>query len=172
MRTVCSATPSQIASNPTQQQRSISQTTAPRPPAPKQAAQHSNIMPFASAIVQAPAAVDTLLRPPALEPFSKPPPAVSFLDHRDVFVCDEESTFYSACLQELVFDAEHCSSVIEFGSGDGSPVLNALARSSFRGVINGCVPASTHLSLCCVQNQLVSPRTCVDRASSLMVPRV
>jgi hypothetical protein len=100
-------------------------------------AQHNNIMPSASAVAQAPAAVDALMRPPALEPFSKPPPAVSFLDHRDVFMCDEESTFYSACLQELIFDAEHCSSVIEFGSGDGSPVLNALARSNFRGVING-----------------------------------
>jgi hypothetical protein len=97
-------------------------------------------MPFTSAVAQAPAAAaDTLIKHPALEPsFSKPPPAVSFLDPRDVFVCDEESTFYSACLQELVFETEHCNTVIEFGSGDGSPVLNALARSDFGGVINGC----------------------------------
>jgi hypothetical protein len=172
MRAVCSATPSQIASNPTQQQRSTSQTTAPRPSTPKQAAQHNNIMPFTSAVAQAPAAVDALMRPPALEPFSKPPPAVSFLDHRDVFVCDEESTFYSACLQELIFDAEHCSSVIEFGSGDGSPVLNALARSNFGGVINGCVSVCSHLSLYCIQCQRASLEMCVDRASSLTVHRV
>ena len=167
MRAVCSASPSQIASNPTQQQRSTSQTTAPRPSTPKHAAQHNNIMPFTSAVVQAPAAVDTLLRPPALEPFSKPPPAVSFLDHRDVFVCDEESTFYSACLQELVFDAEHCSSVIEFGSGDGSPVLNALARSSFRGVINGCVSVSTQLKP--VLQSGLTPR--VPLEACMTVPR-
>ena len=116
---------------------------------------------------EAPAAVATLLRSPAQEPFSKPPPAVSFLDHRDVFVCDEESTFYSACLQELVFDAEHCSSVIEFGSGDGSPVLNALARSSFRGVINGCVSVSTQLKP--VLQSGLTPR--VPLEACMTVPR-
>lgn len=106
-------------------------------------------MPFTSAVVaDASAVADTLLRPPTLGPF-KQSPAVSFLDHRDVFVCDEESSFYSACLEDLVFGADQHSdfeSVIEFGSGDGWPVLNALGRTDFGGVVNGCADFDNDLA--------------------------
>lgn len=56
----------------------------------------------------------------------------------DVFFCPEESQFYSHCLERLVFT--HCKSsdrVVEFGCGDGSPVINALLRSRFDGSIHG-----------------------------------
>lgn len=94
-------------------------------------------MPFTS-LVTGTAAVSNLVGRPKIEqPLSSL--ALSFLDHQDVFVCDEESSFYSSCLEELVFSAAHYDfdSIIEFGSGDGSPVLNALVRCRFSGVING-----------------------------------
>ncbi|MDX2215352.1 MAG: hypothetical protein SFY66_18965 [Oculatellaceae cyanobacterium bins.114] len=56
----------------------------------------------------------------------------------DVFYCPEESQFYSHCLERLVFN--RCKSsdvVVEFGCGDGSPVINALLRTQFSGVIHG-----------------------------------
>jgi methylase of polypeptide subunit release factors len=59
-------------------------------------------------------------------------------DNRAVFVCPEESHFYSHCLERLVFN--QCDSsdlIIEFGSGDGSPVINSLLRTRFNGVIHG-----------------------------------
>ena len=57
---------------------------------------------------------------------------------KDVFFCPEESNFYSHCLETLVLS--HCSSsevIIEFGSGDGSPVINSLIKSEFDGTIYG-----------------------------------
>ncbi len=57
---------------------------------------------------------------------------------KDVFFCPEESNFYSHCLETLVLS--HCSSsevIIEFGSGDGSPVINSLIKSEFEGTIYG-----------------------------------
>ncbi|MBD2311755.1 methyltransferase [Desertifilum sp. FACHB-1129] len=57
---------------------------------------------------------------------------------KDVFFCPEESSFYSYCLESLVFrkclDAE---SVVEFGSGDGSPVIQSLLRTEFEGTVQG-----------------------------------
>ncbi|WP_242059828.1 methyltransferase [Oscillatoria sp. FACHB-1407] len=56
----------------------------------------------------------------------------------DVFFCPEESQFYSHCLERLVFS--HCKpsdQVVEFGCGDGSPVINALLRTPFNGTIYG-----------------------------------
>ncbi|DBA74455.1 TPA: hypothetical protein ACH3X1_011200 [Trebouxia sp. C0004] len=56
----------------------------------------------------------------------------------DVFVCDEESQFYSQCLEKLlVKNSSSNQTVIEFGSGDGSPVINCLVQSQFSGVIHG-----------------------------------
>jgi len=58
--------------------------------------------------------------------------------HNEVFSCPEESHFYSHCLERLVFN--HCKSsdvVIEFGSGDGSPIINSLLRTQFNGIIHG-----------------------------------
>jgi methylase of polypeptide subunit release factors len=60
---------------------------------------------------------------------------------REVFLCPEESHFYSSCLEHLVFN--RCASpttVVEFGSGDGSPVINSLSRSQFEGVVYGYEP--------------------------------
>ncbi len=56
----------------------------------------------------------------------------------EVFFCPEESHFYSHCLERLVFST--CSeneTVIEFGSGDGSPIINALMRTRFDSVVHG-----------------------------------
>lgn len=55
-----------------------------------------------------------------------------------VFFCPEESHFYSQCLEKMVFN--HCTPndrVIEFGSGDGSPVIHGLLRTRFEGKIYG-----------------------------------
>jgi hypothetical protein len=57
---------------------------------------------------------------------------------KEVFFCPEESQFYSHCLERLVFNqCTPCDRVIEFGSGDGSPVINSLCRTSFEGVVDG-----------------------------------
>jgi hypothetical protein len=41
---------------------------------------------------------------------------------KDIFVCPEESNFYSNCLENLVIrNCQNEESVVEFGSGDGSP---------------------------------------------------
>jgi methylase of polypeptide subunit release factors len=57
---------------------------------------------------------------------------------KDIFFCPEESNFYAHCLETLVLN--HCigsESIIEFGSGDGSPVLKSLLSTRFDGVIHG-----------------------------------
>ncbi|MGI2902598.1 SAM-dependent methyltransferase [Tolypothrix sp. VBCCA 56010] len=57
---------------------------------------------------------------------------------KDIFVCPEESNFYSNCLENLVIrNCLHNESVVEFGSGDGTPVINSLLRNKFDGVIHG-----------------------------------
>lgn len=57
---------------------------------------------------------------------------------KDIFVCPEESNFYSNCLESLVLrDCQNSDSIVEFGSGDGSPVINSLLRNKFDGVIQG-----------------------------------
>jgi methylase of polypeptide subunit release factors len=56
----------------------------------------------------------------------------------DIFFCPEESQFYSQCLDRMVF--KQCTSsdrVIEFGAGDGSPVISGLLRAEFAGKIHG-----------------------------------
>lgn len=57
---------------------------------------------------------------------------------KEIFFCPEESKFYSHCLETLVFN--HCDnseSLIEFGSGDGSPIINSLLRTRFDGLVHG-----------------------------------
>lgn len=57
---------------------------------------------------------------------------------QDVFYCPEESNFYSHCLETLVLNECYSSTIIvEFGSGDGSPVINSLIKTRFNGVIHG-----------------------------------
>ena len=56
---------------------------------------------------------------------------------KEIFVCPEESKFYSHCLETLVLNECGDSQLVEFGSGDGSPVINALLRARFSGLIRG-----------------------------------
>lgn len=57
---------------------------------------------------------------------------------KDIFFCPEESIFYSHCIETLVFN--NCvgsESIVEFGSGDGSPVIRSLLNTNFNGMVNG-----------------------------------
>ncbi|RCJ14488.1 methyltransferase [Nostoc sp. ATCC 43529] len=57
---------------------------------------------------------------------------------KDIFFCPEESNFYSNCLENLVIrNCQDYQSIVEFGSGDGSPVINSLLRNKFDGIIQG-----------------------------------
>ncbi|MBD2691148.1 SAM-dependent methyltransferase [Anabaena catenula] len=57
---------------------------------------------------------------------------------KKIFVCPEESLFYSQCLERMVLNGcDDFSSIVEFGAGDGSPVINSLLKSQFNGLING-----------------------------------
>ncbi|BAY98797.1 hypothetical protein NIES37_27490 [Tolypothrix tenuis PCC 7101] len=57
---------------------------------------------------------------------------------KDIFFCPEESNFYSNCLETLVLrNCQNPECIVEFGSGDGSPVINSLLRNQFEGVIQG-----------------------------------
>lgn len=56
----------------------------------------------------------------------------------NAFNSPEESIYYSHCLRYLVFDRlKETANIIEFGSGDGSPVVTALQASNFHGSITG-----------------------------------
>eukprot|EP00879_Flechtneria_rotunda_P000121 GHRR01000183.1.p1 GENE.GHRR01000183.1~~GHRR01000183.1.p1 ORF type:complete len:323 (+),score=80.27 GHRR01000183.1:330-1298(+) len=47
-----------------------------------------------------------------------------------VFVCPEESLFYSQCIEKMVLNSPSCPrTIVEFGAGDGSPVISALLKS-------------------------------------------
>ncbi|PSB23203.1 SAM-dependent methyltransferase [filamentous cyanobacterium CCP1] len=64
--------------------------------------------------------------------------AIESYSPNQVFFCPEESHFYSQCLEKLVL--KNCADdelVIEFGAGDGSPVINALLKTQFKGLIHG-----------------------------------
>lgn len=55
-----------------------------------------------------------------------------------VFFCPEESQFYAHCLEKMVLpQASLADSIVEFGAGDGSPVIRALLKSPFEGLIQG-----------------------------------
>lgn len=56
----------------------------------------------------------------------------------DIFDCQEESSFYSYCLEMLVLNrCDNSEIIVEFGSGDGMPVINAVRRTKFGGKIEG-----------------------------------
>lgn len=56
----------------------------------------------------------------------------------EVFSCPEESTFYAQCVRSLVFAREEPPrTVVEFGAGDGGPVIEAVRASRFQGSIRG-----------------------------------
>lgn len=57
---------------------------------------------------------------------------------KDVFYCPEESDFYSQCIKELVLkQCKKSEIIVEFGSGDGTPVINSLLETEFKGKIYG-----------------------------------
>ncbi len=57
---------------------------------------------------------------------------------KQVFHCPEESDFYAHCLESLVLNASDNSRlIVEFGSGEGSPVIKSLLRTDFEGKIQG-----------------------------------
>ena len=62
-------------------------------------------------------------------------------DFRNKFVCPEESSRYAGSLEQLVFNklrnASADTTVIEFGSGTGSPVITAILNSDFWGTVHG-----------------------------------
>lgn len=56
----------------------------------------------------------------------------------EVFFCPEESQLYANCIEKMVLN--QCSEqeeVIEFGAGDGSPVISSLLKYPFTGSIHG-----------------------------------
>lgn len=65
-------------------------------------------------------------------------PRVAGYSPTEVFFCPEESQFYSQCLEKMVFNqCTQGESVIEFGAGDGSPVINCLLKVNFNGLVHG-----------------------------------
>lgn len=74
------------------------------------------------------------------KPIVKPYPSkyVPRETSQQIFVCPEESQFYSQCLERMVLNnCEDSPSIVEFGAGDGSPVINSLLKSQFSGLIYG-----------------------------------
>lgn len=64
--------------------------------------------------------------------------AVKSYSPNDVFFCPEESQFYSQCIEKMVLNrCTPIDSIIEFGAGDGSPVINCLLKTRFEGKIHG-----------------------------------
>ncbi len=62
-------------------------------------------------------------------------------DFRKEFICPEESMRYAGALEQLVFsrfrNVNRRPTIIEFGSGTGSPVISAIMNSNFLGVVHG-----------------------------------
>jgi methylase of polypeptide subunit release factors len=64
--------------------------------------------------------------------------AIEVKSPNQVFFCPEESQFYAQCLEKMVLSQGTATdSIVEFGAGDGSPVIQALLKSTFDGVIQG-----------------------------------
>lgn len=60
------------------------------------------------------------------------------ISENDVFFCPEESYFYSHCLEQFILSTCLDSElVVEFGCGDGTPVIHSLMRNSFLSTIHG-----------------------------------
>lgn len=90
---------------------------------------------------------------------------------KDIFFCPEESNFYSYCLETLVLN--QCigsESIIEFGSGDGSPVIQSLLRTNFNGIVHGfelnklaCAEANAKIEEYGLgKKYLIHNRSCLD----------
>ena len=53
------------------------------------------------------------------------------------FICPEESEFFALCIEHFIFQTPQPETIVEFGSGDGGPVLHALQRAFFSGTVYG-----------------------------------
>ncbi len=92
---------------------------------------------------------------------------------KDVFFCPEESNFYSYCLQSLVLNNCLTETIIEFGSGDGSPVINSLNSTDFAGIVHGfeinnlsCALANERINVCGLREKyIVHNRSLFDTAT-------
>ncbi|HEY9827248.1 MAG TPA: SAM-dependent methyltransferase [Stenomitos sp.] len=55
-----------------------------------------------------------------------------------VFSCPEESQFYAQCLEKMVFHYNTpVHTIVEFGTGDGLPVISCLLNTFFTGTVHG-----------------------------------
>ncbi|WP_242067362.1 SAM-dependent methyltransferase [Leptolyngbya sp. FACHB-711] len=55
-----------------------------------------------------------------------------------VFFCPEESHFYAQCLEKMLLNqGTESITAVEFGAGDGSPVIHSLLKAPFAGEIHG-----------------------------------
>ena len=80
---------------------------------------------------------------------------------KEIFVCPEESKFYSHCLETLVLnECDNSQLLVEFGSGDGSPVINALLRARFSGLIRGF---ELNQTACKIANSMVEEYNLDDK---------
>ncbi|UBF27553.1 methyltransferase [Kovacikia minuta CCNUW1] len=64
--------------------------------------------------------------------------AIKSYSPNEVFFCPEESQFYAQCLEKMALN--HCTptdSVVEFGAGDGSPVISCLLKINFDATVSG-----------------------------------
>lgn len=58
--------------------------------------------------------------------------------NEEIFTCRDESNFYSMCIEHLLLSqVADDAALVEFGSGDGTPVIDALKKSDFSGHITG-----------------------------------
>lgn len=56
----------------------------------------------------------------------------------EFFFLPEESNFYSYCIETMVLNrCKKSETIVEFGSGGGRPVVDALLRTEFEGLIHG-----------------------------------
>ncbi|WP_225913967.1 SAM-dependent methyltransferase [Leptolyngbya ohadii] len=56
----------------------------------------------------------------------------------EVFFCPEESHFYAQCIEKMLLNqGTEAITAVEFGAGDGSPVIHSLLKAPFAGEIHG-----------------------------------
>ena len=84
----------------------------------------------------------------------------SFNQMKDIFFCPEESNFYSNCLENFVLRNSSDAECVEFGSGDGSPVISSLLRNKFEGIIHGF---ELNDSACKVANSTIDEYNLADK---------
>lgn len=75
--------------------------------------------------------------PEELEFLPEPEESMQSFSEDEVFFCPEESYFYSYCLERFVLSTcAKAELVVEFGSGDGTPIIHSLTRNSFLSKIH------------------------------------